>query len=124
MKKIPYFIIVFFICMIAVSSCYNDKEAYLYPFASICDSSNATYSQTIAPIMTANCNICHSTVLASGSVITDTWAGLNVVALNGKLWAGVDWSAGFSPMPKGSSKLSACDLAKIKKWINNGATNN
>jgi hypothetical protein len=124
MKKIIYAVLLFIACTIVVSSCYNDKEAYLYPFGSTCDSTNVTYSQTIAAIMTSNCNTCHNTAQAQGGVITDTYAGVSTVALNGKLWAGVDWSAGFSPMPKGGAKLSACDLAKIKHWINLGSPNN
>ena len=124
MKKIPGLIVLFFIFAIFISSCYNDKEAYLYPFAVVCDSSNVTYSQTIAPIMSTNCNVCHTTANPSGGVVTDNYPDLNLVVLNGKLWAGVSWSSGFSPMPKGGAQLSACDLGKIKKWINNGSSNN
>ena len=124
MKKISFYIFTFIICAVTFSSCYNDKEAYLYPFGSGCDSTNVTYSQSIAPIMSSYCNNCHSTALASGGVVTDNYAGLNTVALNGKLSAGVNWAAGFSTMPKGGSKLSVCDLAKINKWITDGAPNN
>jgi hypothetical protein len=124
MKKLLFPVFLVLTTVIFITSCYNDKEAYLYPFGSICDSTNVTYTQTIAPIMSSNCNTCHNSAQALGGVITDTYTGLSVVALNGQLWAGVNWSAGFSPMPKGGAQLSACDRAKIKKWINNGSPNN
>jgi len=28
---------------------------------------------------------------------------------------------GFSPMPKGGSKVSDCDIDKMTQWINDGA---
>jgi len=82
------------------------------------------YSMSIVPIVTAHCNVCHSTARHEGNVITDTYEGLSKVALNGRLWGGVNWESGFVPMPNGGAKLSACDLGKIKKWIYLGAPNN
>lgn len=111
--------------IVLFNSCYNDNEYDLYPYAATpCDSTNTTYSKTMTSIMTANCNVCHSTAIASGGVITDTWDGLSVVALNGKLWGGVSWASGYKNMPNGGTQLSSCDLAKIKNWINQGAPNN
>jgi len=74
--------------------------------------------------MAADCNVCHSAAIASSGFITDNYPDLSTLALNGMLWGGVNWDEGFSPMPKGGRKLSPCDLAKIKKWINQGAPNN
>ncbi|MBE0648165.1 MAG: cytochrome c [Bacteroidales bacterium] len=111
--------------LLFLGGCYNDNEYDLYPFPSgPCDSTSVSYSTSIAPIITANCNVCHSTANPSGNVITDTWEGLNTQALNGNLWGGVNWENGYIPMPKDASKLSDCDLAKIKNWINQGAPNN
>jgi mono/diheme cytochrome c family protein len=125
MKKIIKGIFILSGLLLLFSACYNDNEYDLYPFSSTpCDSSNVTYSQTIAPIMSANCNVCHSTAVASGNVTTDTWTGLSTVALNGKLWGGVSWASGYKNMPNGGSQLSPCELGKIKKWINQGAPNN
>jgi len=57
-------------------------------------------------------------------VITDTYEGLSTQANNGNLWGAVNWENGYIPMPQGGGKLPACDLAKIKNWINQGAPNN
>jgi hypothetical protein len=74
--------------------------------------------------MTANCNVCHSAATPSGNVITDNYTSLSIVALNGKLWGCVNWEAGYKPMPNLGSKLSPCNLGKIKNWISQGAPNN
>jgi len=125
MKKILKSAFILSSLLLFFTGCYNDNEYDLYPFASTaCDSTNVTYSQTIAPIMSVNCNVCHSTAMASGGVITDSYTGLITVAANGKLWGGVSWASGFNPMPNGGSQLSPCDLGKIKKWINQGYPNN
>ena len=59
-----------------------------------------------------------------GNVITDNYPDLSIVAKNGKLWGGVNWEAGYVQMPNGGSKLSPCDLGKIKNWINQGSPDN
>ncbi|MEI7490881.1 MAG: cytochrome c [Bacteroidota bacterium] len=125
MKKIINGIFILSAFLLLLSSCYNDNEYDLYPFsAAQCDSTNVSYSKTIVPIVVANCNTCHSTSNPSGNVITETWSGLSLVANNGKLWGGVNWEPGFVTMPNLGTKLSACDLGKIKNWINQGAPNN
>ncbi len=124
MKIIMRLFIILIFFSVTLTGCYYDKEDLLYPSQTSCDTSIVTYGQTIAPIMVANCNICHSTAMASGGVVTDNYNGLSIVAQNGQLWSGVSWQSGFSPMPKGYDKLSACNLAKIKKWVDAGALNN
>ena len=113
-----------FLMSIFYYSCYYDKEQDLYPNnTQPCDTTNVTYSQTIAPIMSTNCNVCHSVVLHSGGVVTENYDGLKIVADNGKLIPAVE-QTGFFPMPKGGNKLPACDLSKINIWVRDGALNN
>ncbi len=123
MRKIVCSIFILGSFLLLFPSCYNDNEYDLYPFPG-CDSTNVTYSQTIAPIMSANCNVCHSTAAGSGGVVTETYDGMLVIVNNGRLWTDVSWGSGADQMPKGGSKLSPCDLGKIKKWINLGSPNN
>ncbi len=125
MRKILSSIFILGSFLLLFPSCYNDNEYDLYPFPGTkCDSTNVTYSQTIAPIMSANCNVCHSSAIASGGVVTETYNGMLVISNNGRLWLDVSWASSGDPMPKGGSKLSACDQGKIKKWINLGSPNN
>jgi hypothetical protein len=113
------------ILIVFATGCYYDKAEELYRLdVGSCDTSNVTYSLTIAPLMQASCNSCHSTTGASGGWITDTYAGMNVIALNGKLYGAVNQSSGFSPMPKGSGKMSECTISQIKTWVNSGSPNN
>jgi hypothetical protein len=128
MKKILVFVAAGLMLLFLIPSCYYDNVEDLYPFeASACDTTNITYSKTIAPIMEANCNTCHNSVTANGNppVITADYPGLSVVAKNGKLWNAVDHvNGGSRDMPQNASKLSDCDLAKIHIWIKSGSPDN
>jgi hypothetical protein len=106
-----------------LTGCYYDKEDVLYPSPPACDTTAVTYTLSISPIMVSHCNVCHSTTLANGGVVTDTWDGLSKVANNGKLWPAVSHTGPIS-MPQGSDKLSDCNLALINIWIRDGAKNN
>lgn len=104
------------------SQCTQDNEEDLYP-ENLCDTTAVTYLGTIAPIMATHCNSCHGSAAPSGEVITENYAGLSLVAKNGKLWAAVSHN-GPKPMPQNADKLNDCDLAKIRTWIRNGSPDN
>jgi hypothetical protein len=89
-----------------------------------CDTTNVTYSGYIAPLLSANCVGCHSGGAPSGNILLNSHAGVQEVALNGRLLGAITWANGYQQMPKGSAKLSDCKINKIKAWINDGAPNN
>jgi hypothetical protein len=89
-----------------------------------CDTTNITYGGFIAPLLTSNCVGCHSGGAPSGGITLNTHAGVQAVALNGRLFGAVNHSPGFQPMPRGSARLPQCTIDKIKSWINDGAPNN
>lgn len=90
-----------------------------------CDSTNVTYTKSIRPIIQTNCLGCHSGgAAASGGLDYTNHASLASVARDGRLTGVLNHVSGFSPMPKGGNKLSDCNLALIKKWVNAGAPNN
>ena len=122
MKKIFVLFIFILVLGMFIPSCYYDKEQTLYPFLK-CDTTHVTYTQTIVPILSANCLVCHNTALQEGNVILDTWAGIQVVITNGKLIPAIDHTGPYQ-MPKGGSMLDACSIEKIKRWVANGAPNN
>ncbi|HET9058160.1 MAG TPA: cytochrome c [Chitinophagaceae bacterium] len=119
--KTPFFLLSTFLFML--SSCYYDVEKELYP-PSLCDTTNLTFSSAIVPIIQKNCVSCHNTLSPGGNIILDTYGGVSAAASSGKLYGSITYSAGYSPMPPGGTKLSNCDLTKINKWINNGILNN
>lgn len=89
-----------------------------------CDTANVTYSGAIRNIVSNKCQGCHSGPAASGGYDFTNYSVLKARANDGKLWGAVNHLPGFSPMPKNGNKLSTCELAQIKKWIDAGAPNN
>lgn len=89
-----------------------------------CNTSNVTYSGMVQPLMAKYCTGCHSGTTPSGSISLDSHTGVAAMANNGKLYGAIDHRTGFSAMPKGGNKLPACDIAKVKAWIDGGANNN
>ncbi len=84
----------------------------------------ASFTNHIQPILQSACLGCHTTTAPSGSVALETYAEIKTQITNGKLIGSVKHLTGFSPMPRGGAKLSDCDIAKLEKWIAQGAPNN
>lgn len=126
MKYTGAFYMLLIIAGLLLYACYYDSEEYLYPAGSGsgCDTTNVTYSGTVAPLLTTHCVGCHNPASPSAGIDVSTYSTLLVTVNNGKLWGTINHDPGFSPMPKNGSKLSACNLKKIRKWIDNGAPNN
>ena len=109
MKKIVGFVLV----LSFLVSCYRDKEELLYPddFGSG-DTSAATYSAFVQPLVSARCATCHAAY--------NSYAGLKVIIDNGKFR---DRVIVRKDMPSGGT-LSSDQILKLDKWLNAGALNN
>ena len=108
-----------------VPSCYYDNKEDLYAFETLpCDTSNVTYTQSIAPIMAANCNTCHSGANPQKNIRTDNYPDLKIIALNEQLWKSVSHDPSVVPMPYQGNKMSDCNLNKINIWLKAGSLNN
>lgn len=116
------------VAMIVAAGCYNDKYATLYPTPAnvVCDTTTATYSTDIKPIIDAKCATsgCHDAGGAGGGYIFTTYAGFMVAVNSGKLLGSINWSSGYVAMPQALPKLDQCDIDKITRWVNLGAANN
>ena len=117
--------IVFFI----LTSCYYDSEEALYgtPGSAVCDTTVTNFSTVIQPILSTNCWMCHSNSAANSNgagIMLQNYADVKTWVLNGKLMGDIQQLSGFNQMPKGGTKLSDCDILKIKTWISKGALNN
>jgi hypothetical protein len=107
------------------SSCYYDKEQLLYGNTVNCDTSTSfSYSLNVVPLLQQNCYGCHSGSFPSGNIRMGTYALDKVLGQNGTLYGSINHASGFSPMPKGTSKMTACQIVTIKKWIDGGMLNN
>jgi hypothetical protein len=120
MKHILLFTAGFF--LLGLSSCFYDKADLIYPQPTTCDTATVTYSGTVAPILTANCN--GGAAAAGAGIKLDTYASLSTWVTNGRLLNSMLHNGQASPMPKGGSKLDACTLNKVSAWITKGAANN
>lgn len=115
----------YFLTIVGVStSCYNDKEAVLYPDTKCDPIVTSTYQGTVAPLMSQYCNACHSGSFPSAGILLDSHAELKKYVDNGRLMGSINWSSGYSAMPKNGNKLTSCNINKIQAWISAGALNN
>ena len=121
MKRYWWAIVI--IIALFLASCYYDNEEALYPALSTsCDTTNVTYSGTIAPLLSSNCTICHSGGTPSGSVTLTSYSGVQSVAASGMLMNALKGN-GVPLMPP-SGVLSACKKSQVQVWINKGMLNN
>lgn len=125
MTKMKLLLNLFFIIalLMLLKSCYYDIEDELYPYNA---PDSVTYTGNIVPILQTNCNSCHSgTGFPSGNgIILDTYPGVKAKVDDGKFACAVNHDGSCSPMPKGTSKLSANLLSEINTWLAEGAPNN
>ena len=124
MKKIIALLLIAGIAAVSFNSCYYDKEDLLYGVTN-CDTTTAvSYTQKLVPMLQQQCYGCHSGGSPSGGIAMGTYATDKAIAGNGKLYGSINHSGGFSPMPQGAAKMSNCDIAAVKKWIDAGSPNN
>ncbi len=132
MKKILFPFIVF--CSIVaistgVESCYYDKESVLYPTTTTtCDTTTAKFAVFVSPLMTNSCATasCHSQARQAGGINLSSYTAIKayITADKDTYLGSIDQTGGYSGMPKGGGKLVACDITKLKAWINAGMLNN
>jgi hypothetical protein len=127
-KKI-FFYTATVIVVFAFSSCYYDKTQLQYP-ATNCDTTNVTYNTDIVNILDASCQSCHKGASSSSGIDLYDYATIKSLALDGRyvygsLLSSVSFQGGNpNPMPQGANQLPACDINKIRAWVNGGAPGN
>jgi hypothetical protein len=92
---------------------------------SACDTTTTvTYNGVVKALLNAKCTGCHGGSAPQAAIDLGNYNGVKSKVNDGRLWGAVNHHAGFSPMPKNGSKLSDCELAELRKWINAGSLNN
>ncbi|HUQ65790.1 MAG TPA: hypothetical protein VM101_06535 [Flavitalea sp.] len=91
-----------------------------------CDTANMHYLADVVPILMNNCYRCHGTTTNNGSQgrVLEGYENLKPFAESGTLLGVITHAQGFTPMPQDASKLSECNINKIRSWITNGMQNN
>jgi hypothetical protein len=120
--KLKLILISVVVLTLAISGCYYDNEEDLYLGSSSCDTTNITYSASVAPVFAGYCNSCHSGSAPSGGIKTDSYS--SVVANITRIRGAINHEPGFLAMPQNGGSLSGCDLTKIDIWIRQGMLNN
>jgi hypothetical protein len=125
-KIIPISIIIFFTftCFLACTKevGYPEPKKQNPTSTNSCDSSNVTYTNFVANVMSTNCTLsgCHNSGSSNGDLTS--YALLKLKIDDGSFYNRVlvqkDMPPGYS---SGSISLDDCSLGKLKKWINNGA---
>ena len=113
--------------MVFISSCYYDKADLLYGGnTGPCTDSAGTvsYAQKVVPLLQQYCYSCHTGNFPSGNQLMGTYTADKAMAMNGMLYGTIAHASGYSPMPQGMAKMTNCQIAVIKKWIDSGTLNN
>lgn len=118
-KKHFFFLIVFCGLGLGFSACTYEQIAE----KTDCAVTSPTYRLQVKPLLERYCNSCHAGASPSGGINLATYENLVITAKNGRLLGSIQHQSGYSPMPQGGSKLSACDIDLVKKWIETGAKN-
>ncbi len=112
------------ICILVVlNSCVSNVEEELYP-PDTCDTTQVTYSGTIAAIIELNCYACHEGEQSVSGIPLNGYNNLKAMVDAGRLIGALRHQEGFSPMPQNASALPECELLKIEKWVDDGAPDN
>lgn len=122
-------ILIFSLILLLFSTCYYENEESVYGKPdTLCDTINVTYSKSVQPIISTWCLGCHSNAMVAGGSgggnRLEGYSNLRIFALNGRLLGAIEHKPGYSPMPKQGNKLSNCDIAVIRDWVEKGALNN
>lgn len=125
MKNTITLVLVIISSFTGLQSCYYDKADALYPNTISCDTTAVvSYSQNIVPLFQQQCYSCHLSASMGGGILMGNYAADKAIAVNGKLYGSVSYASGYSLMPKGTNKMTNCQLALVKKWIDSGSPNN
>jgi uncharacterized membrane protein len=100
-----------------------DQGALNTQCTNVCDTTTFTYSGAIQTIIANNCGGCHGTSPGTANVYLGTYASAKAyITANTTLFLNaINWTSTSAAMnmPQ-SSKMVACKITQIQKWINNG----
>jgi hypothetical protein len=124
--------LLFFSFVIILGSCLNDKNILVQPSGggpvdtpvkeipstnATCDTVVISFDKSVWPIIEKNCVSCHSSTNTSAGIDLSSYAKIIPFVTNGKLYGSITHAIGYKPMPSPTTKLNACDVAIIRKWI-------
>ncbi|MDD3637107.1 MAG: hypothetical protein PHN50_05905 [Bacteroidales bacterium] len=121
--RIP--LLMFFLLVFGLTSCYKDNEEELYPEAgNTCQTENISFSEDIFPIVNNNCMSCHTGAGASGGLLLENYTHISDATVNGRLLGAIKHEPGFPAMPQSGNKLTDCQIKQFEAWVQQGALDN
>jgi len=90
----------------------------------VCDTSSVSFSADVMPLVQNSCVGCHNSSRAGNGISLTNYTQVKASVVSGRFYGSIAQIPGYYSMPKGSFKFSACQLNKIKAWINRGALDN
>lgn len=119
MKKYVLFLVAFTL----LSSCENDKVPIIQPIS--CElKDTVSYTQDIAPILTANCFPCHQ-YPGAGGINLDSYSNSASIALSGQLVQSIIHDTNYVIMPPPpQNELDSYQVKAIKRWVAQGCLDN
>ena len=106
------------IWLVTGAGCAYSKKDIVQPACNI--PASVSYVTNIVPVLQNNCYSCHSTSNSSSGILLDNYNSLRYYAENGYLYGVITHASGYRPMPDDGGKISDCNIALIKKWIDTG----
>lgn len=96
------------------------------PNSSNCKNCDTTfsYSGRIKPLLEKWCVSCHTTGNQGGGYDLSSYQGVTNSITANRFLGSINQDAGYSAMPKNTSRLSDCDVKAITHWVNSGHPDN
>ena len=123
MKRLSTVLAIAVLLSLMLPSCYYDKEEELYPsIGTVCDTTDVTFTRTIAPILASFCYGCHSNPNApsfGNNIKLENYG--DVISILPRVVGSVLHQGDYSPMPKNSGALTICAQNQFAIWQRRGA---
>lgn len=85
-----------------------------------CNTSNVTYTNTIAPLMATWCSGCHGATDPSAGIDLSNRTVVEAQARSGALVGTITHTTGFAKMPPSGPKMDDYSISQVKAWISGG----
>ena len=106
--------------LVFASSCYYDNAETLYPYADAnCDTINVPFTPVASEIIYQSCATTGCHVAGTGRVLLTNYTEIKATIDNGLFVQRTFYAQDMPPQ----GPLSACNIKKLKAWIDNGALN-
>jgi|SRR5688572_2847763 len=90
-----------------------------------CDSTSLSFVADVQPIIQNKCIGCHSSAHSGNAFIAlNNYSGIAAASNTGQLLGAITHNPNYTVMPQNGPMLSACEIGKIRNWINEGVQNN